>query len=181
MNSNGALEIASDTFCLNTFGIVAEIALEGAEPETEWRWEVKRSGEVVAEQSAAPWGGEAKRAAIRILTGGPEGVAPGQYELLVYAGERVAGTYSFQVLAVAPRLFNLRVTDLPEPTGATPDESAFADGIRVIYSSYEYEGLCPGVNVSHAIYHEGEQIQERMEMVGRRSSGRGAGQFSGSR
>ncbi|MBU0704640.1 MAG: hypothetical protein KKC18_12335, partial [Chloroflexi bacterium] len=124
LNSNGALEMASDTFCLNTFGIVAEVALEGLEPETEWRWEVKRSGEVVAEQPAAPWDREAKRATIRILTGDPEGVAPGQYELLVYAGERVAGTYSFQVLDAAPRAFNPRVTDVPEQTEAAPDESA---------------------------------------------------------
>ena len=171
LNSNGSLEMTSDTFCLNTSEIIAEVVLEGLEPETEWRWEVKRSGEVVAEQPAAPWGGEAKRATIRILTNGPEGVAPGQYELLVYAGERVAGTYSFQVLGAAPRLFNPRVTDVPDPTGAASDKSAFEDGLRVIYLSYEYEGLCPGVDVSHTLYHEGEQIQERVETWGGVSQG----------
>lgn len=165
-SSNGVVEGTADILCPNTPEIFAEIALEGLEPETEWRWEVRRDGKVLAEQPAAPWGSETQHNAIRILTGGPEGVPPGEYELLVYAGDRVAGAHSFQVLDTAPRLFNLLVTDVPEPTEPTSDTGAFPDGLRVIYLSYEYEGFCPGVDVSHILYHEGEQAQQRVETWG---------------
>jgi len=164
-DENGALKMGADTFCLGTSEIVAEFALEGIEPETVWRWEVQREGEVVAGKTAAPWGREAQHI-IRALTGGPEGVEPGRYELLIYVGEQVVGARSFQVLDTAPRVFNLRVADVPKPSEETPDGSgrnAFESGVRVIYLNYEYEGLCPGLDVSHALYHEGKPIWESVD------------------
>ena len=161
--TGGTLEMASDTFCLGTPEIVAEFALEGIEPETIWRWEVEREGQVVNAQPAAPWGRETQHVTIRALTGGPEGVEPGQYDLLIYVGEQVVGTQSFQVLDTAPRAFNLRVADVPQPVQGSSIEGEFEAGVRVIYPSYEYEGLCPGLDVSHTLYREGEPIQESAE------------------
>jgi len=163
LDAGGVLEVAADAFCLGTPEIVAELTLKGIQPETEWRWEVKRGDAVVAAQPAAPWGEGAQPITIRTLTGGPEGVAAGQYDLLVYAGGRVVGTRSFRVLDAAPRVFNLRVVDVPEPAGETAGENKFSSGVRVIYLSYEFEGLCPGLAVSHTLYHGEEPIQERAE------------------
>ncbi len=166
LDTGGALRVAADTFCLGTSEVVAEFTLEGIEPETVWHWEVQREGEIVGAQPAAPWGKEAQHATIHALTGGLEGVEPGQYELLVYVGEQVAGVHSFQVLDKAPCVFNLRVTDVPDPAGQAsdgPDENKFEAGVRVIYLGYEYEGLCPGLDVSHALYHEGAPVQESVE------------------
>ena len=160
LNAEGAVEMVADTFCLGIPEIVAEFTLEGIEPEMEWRWEVQREGEVVASQDAAPWGEERQGAVIRALTGGREGVEPGQYELLVYVDEQVAGRHSFWVLDTAPRVFNLRVADVPESAEETSKGSGFEAGTRVIYLNYEYEGLCPGVRVSHTLYREGELVQE---------------------
>jgi len=168
-DAGGALKMAANTFCLGTSEIVAEFALEGVEPETVWCWEVQREGEVVAAQPAAPWGKETQQATIRALTGGPEGVEPGQYELLVYVGEQAVGAHSFHVLDTAPRVFNLRVTDVPVlARGASDgsDRNEFGSGVRVVYLSYEYEGLCPGQDVSHTLYHEGEPIRESVEPWG---------------
>jgi len=162
LDSSGALEAAAETFCLNTPEISAEFTLAGIRPDVEWRWEVKREGEVVAGRSAAPWGGEAQEASARILSGGSEGVEPGQYELLFYVGGQVIGAHSFRVLDTAPRAFDLRVTDAPEPAEAT-GENVFEDGARVVYLSYAYAGWCPGLDVSHVLYYEGDQIQERVE------------------
>ncbi|HEY72935.1 MAG: hypothetical protein DRJ03_15635 [Chloroflexi bacterium] len=163
LDSSGALEAASDIFCTNTAEIAAEFALEGIQPEMEWRWEVKRDGDIVADQPTAPWGRETQRAGVRLLAGGSEGVEPGQYELLVYVGERVVGAHSFRVLDTAPRVFDLQVTDAPRPAEGSTSEGAFEDGVRVFYLSYEYEGLCLGVDASYVLYHEGERVQERVE------------------
>jgi len=83
LGAGGTLEVAADTFCLGIPEIVAEFAMEGIEPETVWNWEVKRDGDVVAAQTAAPWGKEIQHTTIHALTGGPEGVEPGQYDLLL--------------------------------------------------------------------------------------------------
>jgi len=161
--TGGTLEMATDTFCLGTSEIVAEFALEGIAPETIWRWEVEREGQVVNDQPAAPWGKETQHVTIRALTGGPEGVEPGQYDLLIYVGEQVVGVQSFQVLNTAPRVVNLQVSDVPQPTQGSSIEEEFEAGVRVIYLSYEYEGLCPGLDVSHTLYRGGEPIQESVE------------------
>jgi hypothetical protein len=164
LDSSGALQAAADTFCLGTPEIVAELALEGVQPEMEWRWEVKRDGAVVATQPAVPWGERTQPATIRILTGGSAGVEAGQYDLLVYAGERVVGIHSLWVLDTVPRAFDLRVADVPAPAEEAPGASQFGSGVRAIYVSYEFEGLCPGLAVSYTLYHEGEPLQERAEV-----------------
>lgn len=166
LDEGGALKKAVDTFCPGVPEIVAEFALEGIGPETMWRWEVQREGEVVASRQAAPWGQEAQTITARVLTGGPKGVEPGHYDLLVYVGEQVVGMHSFQVLDTAPRVFNLRVADVPAPAKEASGEGKFEAGVRVVYLSYEYEGLCPGLDLSHTLYHEGESIQESVETWG---------------
>jgi hypothetical protein len=161
--SYAAVEVlAGDTFCQGISEVVAEFAFEGIQPETVWRWEVQREGEVVAAQPAAPWGQAAQRATARVLTSGPEGVEPGQYDLLVYADERVVGARSFRVLDAAPRAFDLQVTDVPELVGEPA--GGLETDVRVLYLSYEYEGLCPGVEVTHMLYRDGELLQERVEV-----------------
>jgi len=150
--------MATDTFCLGVREIVAEFRLEGVQPVTMWRWEVRCEGEAVAAQPEAPWGQDAQHASFRIRLGGAHEVEPGQYTLLVYADERVVGARSFQVLDVAPRAFDLRVSDVPEPS----DGDGFEANTRAIYLSYAYEGWCPGLDVSSVLYHEGASIQEHM-------------------
>ena len=173
LDAGGVLKLAADTFCLGVPEVVAEFALEGVEPETVWRWEVQREGEVVAAQPAAPWGGEAQHT-IHALAGGPQGVEPGRYDLLIYVGQQVVGVHSFQVLDAAPRVFNLHVADVPEPSDEASDGSdgnEFESGVRAIYLSYEYEGLCPGLDVSCTLYHAGEPIQESLHTCSGASQG----------
>ncbi len=163
LDSSGAVRMAADTFCLGTPEVVAEFALERITPEMAFRWEVKRGEDVVAAQPAAPWGSEARRVTIRALTGGPEGVEPGQYDLLVYVDEQVVGVRSFRVLDEPPRAFNLRVADVPDPAGEASAGRRFEPGVRVLYLAYDFEGFCPALEVSHTLYRDGEPIQERVE------------------
>lgn len=163
LDSGGTLKGATDTFCQGTPQIVTGFTLEGIEPRTEWRWELKRNGVRVAGQPATPWGKETRDTTIRVLSGGPTGVEPGQYELMIYVGQQVVGSHAFQVLGTPPRAFDLRVSDVPDPGGEAPDEPRFEPGARVIYLRYQIEGLCPGLDVSHTLYHEGEPIQEHVE------------------
>ena len=158
VGEDGRLKAGADTLCLGTPEIVAEFAMERIGTETAWRWEVQREGEVVAAQPAIPWGRERQRTA-RVLAGGPGGVSPGQYTLLVYADEQVLGTRSFRVLDALPRVFNLRVADVPDPSqkASNGPETKFEPGLRVIYLEYEHEGLSPGLDLSYALYYEGSQ------------------------
>jgi hypothetical protein len=162
MTSGG---IVTDPFCLGTSDIVAEFALKGVQPETEWYWELQRDGEVVDAQPVAAWGQDAEQTSLIILAGGAQGVAPGRYDLLAYAGGRVVGARSFQVLSAAPGIANLQVMDVP----TTMDEGAlgkseFDAGVKVVYLSYDYVGLCPGFRVSHTLYRQGEVVQESVVM-----------------
>ena len=169
---SGALEMPADTFCLGISEIVAELKIEGIEPEMEWWWEVQRDGRIIDAQPAVPWGQETQRAVVHILTGGPEGVEPGYYDLLIYVrGYDVVGVQSFRVLDTHPRILNPWIADVPDSNRQTPDESSgtpvgdeFEAGVRVFYLSYDYEGWCPGLEISHALYYEGEIIQERVDI-----------------
>ena len=177
LDASGTLEMATDTLCLGTPELVARFTLEEVQPETEWHWEVRRGDEVVASQSAAPWGSTAQPITVRVLAGGPAGVEPGQYDLLLYAGQQVVGMRSFQVLDQAPRLFNLRVADVPAPAEAALGQSAFEAGVRAIYLGYEFEGLCPGLDVSYTLYHGGASVQERAESWSGMSQGHSQASF----
>jgi len=177
MDASGTLEVAADIFCPGSPEILAQFTLEDALPETEWHWEVRRGDEVVASQPATRWGNQAQPVTIRVLAGGPAGVEPGQYDLLLYAGQQVVGVRSFQVLDKAPRLFNLRVADVPEPAGAAPGRPAFEAGVRAIYLGYEFEGLCPGVEISYVLYHGGAPVQEHAESWSGPSQGHSQASF----
>jgi hypothetical protein len=158
MTSGG---IGTDPFCLDTSDIVARFTLKGVRPETEWYWELQREGEVVGAQPAAAWGQDAEQTSLVILAAGAQGVASGRYDLLVYAGGRVVGSRSFQVLATAPGVANLQVTDVPTTVGeGTVGQDEFDAGVKVIYLSYDYVGLCPDSRVSHKLYRQGEVVQE---------------------
>jgi hypothetical protein len=168
---SGALEMPTDTFCLGTSEIVADLTIEGIKPGMEWWWEVQRDGETIDAQPAAPWGQEAQRATVHILTGGSGGVEPGHYDLLVYVGGYdVVGVKSFRVLDTLPRVFDLQVADVPdlsrqtrEGSGGTPAGDEFEAGVRVFYLGYSYEGWCPGLEIAHTLYHEGEIVQESVD------------------
>jgi len=163
LTEEGTLAQPAGTFCLDTPEIIAQFTLEGVLPETEWRWEVLHEGEIVAAQPTALWGQEAPTVTVRILTGGPEGVEPGHYDLLVYVDEQVVRVRSFQVLDTAPRVFNLQVADVPAPARGAPGGGEFEAGVRVVYLNYDYEGLCPGLDLTHTLYREEEPIQEKAE------------------
>ena len=152
--------VATETFCLGTRDIVAEFSLEGVRPETPWRWEVQRQGEVVISQPEAPWGQDVQHASFRVQVGEARGLEPGQYTLLAYAEGRVVGARSFQVLGVAPRAFDFQVSDVPRSF----DGDRFGAGTRVLYLSYAYEGWCSGLDVSAVLYYEGASMQEYLEV-----------------
>lgn len=170
MTSDG---IATDPFCMDTSDIVAGFALPGVRPETEWRWELQRGGEVVDAQPSAAWGLEAERVSLVILTGEGQGILPGRYDLLAYAEGWVVGARSFQVLSAAPSIINLQVTDVPMTIGeGVPDKSEFDAGVKVIYLSYDYEGLCLDSRVSHKLYYQDEMEQESVVVWSGDSQGR---------
>lgn len=164
LGEDGELETAAETFCLGSPEIVASFALEDMRPGIELDWELHREGEVVSAQAAAPWGQEMKVVTIRIRAAGPDGLEPGQYDLLLYANGQRVGVQSFEVLGTAPRVFNLQVADVPMPSdAASRGKREFEPGVRVIFLSYEHAGLCTGLDLSHTLYREGEPIQETLE------------------
>ena len=123
---------------------------------------MRRGDDLVADQPASPWGSEASIVTLRALTGGPDGVEPGQYELRIYTHDQLVGSRSFQVLDTPPRAFNLRVTDVPRPTGDAPGGRRFDPGVRVVYLTYDFEGFCPALEIAHTLYRDGEPVQERV-------------------
>jgi hypothetical protein len=166
-------EMVTDLFCRGAFDVIAEFTLLGVQPETAWYWELQRDGEVVDGQPSAAWGLEAEQVSLVILAGGAQGVTPGRYDLLAYAEERVVGTRSFQVLSTAPSIANLQVADVPTGMGENvPGKSAFDTGVKVIYLSYDYAGLCPGLRVSHVLYRQSEVVQESVVVWGGDPQGR---------
>jgi len=186
LETDGTLQMktTADTFCAGTPEIIAELELQRIKPDTQWRWEVLSGDDIVAAQPAAPvpsewplkeypvplewpfrgygWGSEPQGVTFRALTGGPDGVEPGQYGLLIYADGQLVGSRSFRVLDTPPRIFNLQVADVPEPTGEAPVGRRFDPGVRVIYLTYDFEGFCPALGVAHTLYRDGEPIQERV-------------------
>ncbi len=159
LTEEGTLAHSGDTFCLGISEIIAEFTLDGMPPETKWYWEVQRDDEVVATQPEVPWGRSEGHVTVPVLRGGPEGVEAGDYRLLIYAGGEVVSTIPFRVLETPPRISNLRVSDVPEPASAANEP--FAPGVRVLYLSYEHEGMCQGLEVVHSLYYEGDLLQKQ--------------------
>jgi len=156
---DGTLAYPADTFCLGTSEIIAEFTLDEVRPETKWYWEVHRDDEAVAAQPEAPWGRSESHITVPVLRGGPEGVEAGDYRLLMYAGGEIVSAIPFHVLETPPRISNLRVSDVPEPVSEVMEP--FASGLRVIYLSYEHEGMCRGLEVVHSLYYEGDLLREQ--------------------
>lgn len=151
--------IPTDVFCAGTPEIAARFALK-VKTGTPWHWEVQCDGTTVISQPTVSWKEEDAERVITILTGGPGGVEPGQYNLLLFVGDQMAEAISFRVLATPPRITNLRVSDVPEPTRGSAE---FAGGVRVLYLTYDYEGMCPGLKVVHTLYRDGRRFQESIE------------------
>ena len=84
--------------------------------------------------------------------GGDGGMTSGQYDLLLYTGEQIVGMQSFEVLADSPRVLDLQASDVPSPLSLSADRAAFEAGLRVVYLTYSYRGLCDGVEITHALY-----------------------------
>ena len=159
LTEEGTLAHPGDTFCLGTSEIIAEFTLDGVQPETKWYWEVHRNDEIVASQPETLWGRSESYVTVPVLRNGPEGVEAGDYRLLIYAGGEVVSAVPFRVLETPPRIYNLRVSDVPEPVSELKEP--FASGLRIIYLSYEHEGMCQGLEVVHHLYYEGDLLQER--------------------
>ncbi len=158
LDATGTVKIPADTFCLGTTEIEARFTLDNFQPGTELRWELQRDERKMEAQTTAPTGKEHQL--VNVTISDPE---PGRYTLLLYADGRVIGRGSFRVLDMPPRVFNLQVSDVPRPTGAATDRNTLPAGLRVIYLNYEYEGLCPGLDLSYTLYHDGKPLQEIQE------------------
>ena len=166
-------ERGSGTFCVGVPEIIADFELESVGPGAQLHWELQHAGKVIAAQPAAPWKeNDELHITIRIRTPGQEVVDPGQYNLLVFSDEQTVGVQSFRVLDSAPGLTNLRVSDVPSPGEETVPRSEFEGGVRILYFTYEYEGICPGLDISHTLYREGEQVREISENSGGSPSGK---------
>lgn len=171
LTEEGTLALTTDIFCKGVTEIIAEFRLEGVQLDTMWRWEVLHEGEVVASKPVTPWGQSQDYITVSALSGDEAGIEPGQYEMLVYANGQVVSTKTFQVMSTAPRVSNLEVTDVPDPTRAVTSPHSFQPGLRVVYLTYDFEGLCPDLEVSHALYHEAELLQESTEVWQRPTQG----------
>lgn len=151
--------IPTDVFCAGTLEIAARFTLK-VQTGTPWHWEVWRAGTTVIGQTTMPWKEEDAERVFTILTDGAGGIEPGQYNLLLFVGDQMAEAFPFRVLATPPRITNLRVSDVPEPTRGSAE---FAAGVRVLYLTYDYEGMCPGLKVVHTLYRDGQPLQESVE------------------
>jgi hypothetical protein len=160
----GELTAAVDSFCLDTPEIVATFALEQFHPNTQLRWELLREGETVAAQPAAPWGQETRYVTVRIQASGPDGVGPGQYDLLLYAGQHIVAMESFEILAEPPRVSGLKISDVPSAGNSPEGPLELEPGLRVVYLNYSYQGICEALELTHELYHEGELVERRTEM-----------------
>ena len=166
-------ERGSGTFCVGIPEIIADFELENVGPGAQLHWELQHTGKVIAAQPAAPWKeNDALHITIRIRTPGQEVVEPGHYDLLVFSDEQAVGVQSFRVLDSVPGLTNLRVSDVPSPGEEALQRSEFEGGVRMLYFTYEYEGICPGLDISYSLYREGEQVREISENSGGSSSGK---------
>lgn len=164
LTEEGTLALTTDVFCKGVTEIIAEFTLESVQPDTMWRWEILREGEVVASKPATPWGQHQDHITVSVLSGDENGIEPGQYELLIYANGQVVSTKTFRVMSTAPSVFNLEVTDVPDPTRAVTSPHSFQPGLRVVYLTYDFEGFCPDLEVSHELYQEAELLQESTEI-----------------
>ena len=158
VSGGGELDRTSTLFCKGTSEIDGEIVLSGVEPDTLWRWQVERDGEIVAEQPALAWGEEERRL-VRLLGGGTEGVQPGGYELTVFVAGRTVVVEAFTVAQAEPTISELLLSDVPD--GETPSSGFVSNGIRVLYANGVYTGMCPGAEVVATLAHEGDVIQEQ--------------------
>ncbi len=150
-----------DVFCYGVPEIVSVLNLEDTRPETRWRWEVRRGDEVVNAQPEQRWKGDLD-VPLTVLSGDDGGVEPGRYEFRVYVDDQLVEARVFRVLETAPRITDLRVADVPEPSDADPGDQ-FGAGTRVIYLTYRYEGFCPSLEISHRLYHQGDVLREKVK------------------
>ena len=151
--------LTGDTFCQGVESLVAEVEMAHVAPGTLWHWEVAGDAGTVAAQSPFPWGEEATTT-FQVLPGGPEGVAPGRYELRLYVAGQLVGVRTFRVLDTGPRLFDVAVSDRPDEDGVEAET-------RVLYLRYGYVGLCPGLTLVQTLYRgEAALLTEREEWSG---------------
>jgi hypothetical protein len=159
MDAGEALK-ARDIFCYGVREIVIDLDLEEASPETLWRWEVRRGSEVVNAQPEQRWGGGVDTP-LTVLSG-DAGIEPGRYEFRLYVDDQRVETRAFRVLEAPPQVTNLRVADVPEPQ-ENDSGGQLGAGTRVIYLNYQYEGLCPGLEIAHRLYRQEDLLQETVK------------------
>jgi len=164
LDAAGSIEMPVDLFCFDTTEVIAQLTMDGVPPTATWRWEVQREGEVVNASPRMVWGEDTGRITIRALGDASTPVEPGKYELLVYVEERVVQVQTFRVLEKPPRIFNLQLSDTPDAPRQLPGQTTevfnFAYGIRVVYLEYDYEGMCPGTEVSYVLLYGGKPFRE---------------------
>ncbi len=151
--------LGAAAFCRGAPEAVFHFVLEANQPDVALRWELYRDGMEVSSHPALPYGDDNQNLTIRIGSGGLDRLAPGPYELALYADDDAVWVQPFEVLDVAPRAFSLQVSDVPVPTDAAAIQDQFEPGMRAIYLRYGYEGLCSGLELSHTLYQDGEPVQ----------------------
>lgn len=161
LGESGVVTETAKIFCLGTPEVVATFVLKGLQPDVQLRWELWRNGQMTAAEPAAPWGQEWQYVTIRLQSDSPEGLEPGEYELHLYAGDQAVARQSFEVLDADPQISGLQVADVP--VGYASGERNFASGLRVVYLSYDYAGLCTASRVTHVLARAGQALHETVE------------------
>lgn len=166
----GGPALQAQVFCTGTTEIMAQFAVPAPLPaDAHWGWRLTRAGHIAAAQSSLVWETGSTSSTVRVTLPDGNPLAAGQYELAFLVEDQPVANRTFEVLAGKPQVSNVRASDVPSGVGYTE----FTSGIRVLYVTYDYEGLCAGLSVTRAIYFDGERVHESSEAWSGTSAGSG--------
>lgn len=152
-SDTGGLALQAGVFCTGTTEVIAQFAVpEPLAADVHWGWRLTRAGDIVAREPSLLWQTESTSRTVQVALRDGSPLAAGQYELAFLVDGQPVANRIFEVLAERPRVSSVRVSDVPEGAGRT----RFQFGMPAIYVTYDYENFCPGLPVSHTLYHEGE-------------------------
>jgi hypothetical protein len=149
----------SVTFCGGSADLVFHFGLADYRAEQDLEWELRHEGVEIASQPAAPYGDMNENLTVRLGSDEADGFLPGHYRLSLVADGETLWDEGFEVLGIAPRIFGMLVSDVPDARHGGDPRHVFAPGPRVLYLRYSHEGLCSGLVLSHKLFRQGEQIQ----------------------
>lgn len=169
-SSTGGLALQAQVFCVGTAEIMAQFIVPAPLlADAQWGWKLTRAGRTIAMESPLVWETGSTSRAMPVALPDSSPLAAGRYELTFLIGDQPVANHIFEVLAEEPQVSNLQVSDVPTRTGRTEFES----GIRVIYATYDYENLCPGMSITRTVHLDGEIVHESSEAWSGVSNGSG--------